>query len=33
MTLGLAGSVVAALLTATMAWRLQKEPGGNRFSG
>jgi len=31
MTLGLAGSMVAALVTATLAWRLQKEPGTNRY--
>jgi hypothetical protein len=28
---GLAGSTLAALLTITFAWRLQKEPGTNRF--
>ena len=28
---GLSGSTVAAVLTVTLAWRLQKEPGTNRF--
>jgi hypothetical protein len=28
---GLSGSVLAALLTATLLWRFQKEPGTNRF--
>jgi hypothetical protein len=28
---GLTGSTLAALLTVAVAWRLQKEPGTNRF--
>ena len=28
---GLTGSALAALLTVTILWRLQKEPGTNRF--
>ena len=31
LAMGLTGSTVAAVLTATVLWRSQKEPGTNRF--